>query len=37
MKIAYVAAIILVWLATAHPGWGIDLGGHTLERRGAWA
>jgi len=37
MKIACVAAIVLVWHAAARPGWVIELGERTLERRGAWA
>ncbi len=36
MKIACVAAVVLVWPATDRPGWGIELDERTLERRGAW-
>ena len=36
MKIAYVAAIVLVWPATDRLGWGIELDERTLEWRGAW-
>lgn len=37
MKIAYVAAIVLVWPVTVRPGRGIELDERTLERRGARA
>ena len=37
MKIAFVSVIVLAWLATARPGWGIELDERTLERCGSWA
>ena len=37
MKIACVAAIVLVRPATDRPGWVIQLDERTLERRGTWA